>query len=139
MKTAAQARQLADWLVGTGIGLLELRTPDGVLRLGLDAASGRFVTLPAADADADADSRLPSPVTATAPSVGVFLAVHPLHVAPLVAVGERVAAGQPVGLMQVGCLLLPVAAPCDGAVTALPGPHGAAVGYGAPLVALNPT
>ena len=38
---STQSRQLAAWLAGTDIGLLELRTPDGVLRLGRDGARRR--------------------------------------------------------------------------------------------------
>ena len=133
MKTAAQTQQLADWLAGTGIGLLELRMPDGVLRLGLDAASGRFVELTGEMHSAPAAAR----ATAAAPSVGDFLDGHPLQATPLVRIGERVVAGQAVGLLQVGPLLLPVPAPVDGVVEAVIGPVGGTVGYGRPLVALR--
>ena len=134
MKTAEQTQQLAGWLAATDIGLLELRMPDGILRLGLDRASGRFVLL--GDVEFDI-APAATGAAATAPSVGVFLAGHPLHGAPLVRIGERVAAGQPVALLQIGPLLLPVPAPNDSVVSAVLGPEGRAVGYGDALVALR--
>jgi acetyl-CoA carboxylase biotin carboxyl carrier protein len=49
-----------------------------------------------------------------------------------------VRAGQTLGLLQIGALLLPVTAPHDGAVVGTLVPHGAAVGYGTPLLQLQP-
>lgn len=135
MKTAAQLQQLAAWLAGTDIGLLELRMPDGLVRLGRRRdAPDEIVQLDTGD---DAAAPAAATATATAPSVGAFLLGHPLQAAPLVRIGERVAAGQPVGLLQIGPLLLPVPAPRDGVVAALLVDQGRAVGYATPLVELR--
>jgi len=120
-----QVHQIAAWLAATDIGLLELRGPALELRLRNDG--GQVQAAPDAP-----------PVTASAGSVGVFLHRHPLHETPLAPIGETVRAGQPLGLLQIGALLLPVPAPQDGVVTALPVAHSTLVGYGTPLVELQP-
>jgi acetyl-CoA carboxylase biotin carboxyl carrier protein len=121
MKIAAELDQLAVWLAETDIALLELRGPDGTVRLDNSRAMVEA-----------------KPRTAiTAPSVGVFLHGHPLDGTPLVRVGQRVRAGQPVGLLRIGPLLLPVAAPRDGVVAAVCAADGAAAGWGMALVELH--
>ncbi|MFO1273980.1 MAG: biotin/lipoyl-containing protein [Rubrivivax sp.] len=108
------------WLQATDIGLLELRGPGTTLSLRNEAA--------------------PAPeVTVAAPSVGVLLHRHPLRADDLVAPGAPVAAGQVLALLQVGPLLLPVAAPANGHFGAWLAPHGTAVGWGTPLAAITPT
>ena len=132
MKSPAQVQQLAAWLAATDIGLLELRTPEGVLRLGRAAEPGSgFVQLGAQDEDS------PAACVAAAPSVGVFLHAHPLHAQPLARPGERVSVGQPVGLMKIGPLLLPVHAPQSGVPIAFLMPDGETVGWGTLLVELQ--
>jgi acetyl-CoA carboxylase biotin carboxyl carrier protein len=49
-----------------------------------------------------------------------------------------VTAGQPLGLLQVGPILLPVVSPRDGIVASVIASDRALVGYGDPLVALKP-
>ncbi|MBT2321989.1 acetyl-CoA carboxylase biotin carboxyl carrier protein subunit [Variovorax paradoxus] len=133
MRTPEQLQQLATWLAGTDIGLLELRTPEGSLRLGRNSASpGEIVQLDARD-----DDGAPAPAIATAPSVGMFLHGHPLHPAALVRIGERVSMGQAVGLLQIGPLLLPVGAPQAGVVAAVRVAAGHTVGYGTALLELE--
>jgi acetyl-CoA carboxylase biotin carboxyl carrier protein len=68
----------------------------------------------------------------------VFLHCHPLAATPLARIGERVGAGQTVGLLQIGPLLLPVTAPQAGIVDSIHAADGLPVGYGAPLVELHP-
>jgi len=133
MRTAEQLRQLAAWLADTDIGLLELRTPEGTVRLGRKgASSGEIVQLDAGD-----EGAAPAPAVAAASSVGLFLHSHPLHAAPLVRTGEHVPAGQLLGLLQIGPLLLPVTAPLAGVVAAMLVVAGQAVGYGTALVELQ--
>jgi acetyl-CoA carboxylase biotin carboxyl carrier protein len=124
MKSAAELAQLAGWLAQTDIGLLELRGPEGAVRLDNPRSSGQGL------------GAMPRTAVA-APSVGVFLHGHPLDGAALVRAGERVSQGQPLGLLRIGPLLLPVAAPRDGVVAAVVVADGAAVGWGATLVELH--
>ena len=135
MKSPAQVQELAAWLAATDIGLLELRTPEGVLRLGrAGAPESAIVQL---DAQEEGAPPAPPPCVAAAPSVGTFLHAHPLHAAPVARPGERVSAGQPVGLVQIGPLLLPVHAPQSGVLSAFLVPEGQAVGWGTALVELQ--
>ena len=131
-------QQLSAWLDDAGIGLLELRGPGVLLRLGRDAADAaqageRSVATP------DTVHCAPSPfVAVNAPSAGVFLHTHPMQSTPLAPVGTRVHAGAPIGLLQIGALLLPVCAPRAAVVAGLRVAHGTVVGYGTPLVDLDP-
>ncbi len=124
--------QLSAWLANTDIGLLELRTPQGILRLGRQG--GDMVELPMEEEEEDEAE----PVTVKASSVGLFLRTHPVATEPLARIGQRVDAGQLIGLLNIGPLLLPVSAPQAGIVDALHVESGIAVGYGAPLIDLHP-
>jgi acetyl-CoA carboxylase biotin carboxyl carrier protein len=95
--------------------------------------------VPPGDPDARAEdaAAIAAPAMATAPCVGVFLHGHPLHDAPVVRIGEHVAAGQDLGLLRIGPLLLPVRAPRAGQVTALRVDAGRTVDYGRALVELR--
>jgi len=127
--TALRTPQLAAWLAGTDIGLLELRTPQGTLRLGRQG--DEIIELP----DEEAELEL---LAIRAPSLGVFLQSHPLAAVPLVRIGQRVEAGQTIGLLKIGPLLLPVTAPQAGIVDSIHAADGLAVGYGAQLFDLHP-
>jgi len=127
--TALRSPQLAAWLANTDIGLLELRTPNGTLRLGRQG--DEIIELPAEEAE-------PELLPIRAPSLGVFLQSHPLTAVPLVRIGQRVEAGQTIGLLKIGPLLLPVTAPQAGIVDSIHMADGLAVGYGAQLFDLHP-
>ena len=122
-----RVRQLSDWLSDTDIVHLELHGPGASICLQREA--GRIVA--AHDEPAPA---APAGSAATAGSVGVFLHRHPMHHAALAEAGDTVRAGQVVGLLQIGALLLPVTAPFAGVVANVLVAHGATVGYGARLV-----
>jgi len=126
--------QLCAFLAATDIGLLELKGPAGVLRLRHDGARVEVEMIEAAAA------ALFSPPTQVirAPVPGIYLDRHPLRSQPSVAVGTEVAAGTPLAFLQIGPLLLPVPAPEDGLVAEKFAEHGATVGYGAPLIGLQP-
>jgi len=131
-------QQLSASLGDAGIGLLELRGPGVWLRLGRDAAeaapaSERSVATP--DTSTSAQSL---GVTVNAPAAGVFLHAHPMQSTPLAPVGAPVPVGAPIGLLRIGALLLPVPAPRAAVVASLRVAHGTLVGYGTPLVDLDP-
>jgi acetyl-CoA carboxylase biotin carboxyl carrier protein len=136
MNTLELTRQLSAWLAETDIELLELEGPQTSLRL--RRAVPAYVAAPvAAPAAAAGEPTVAAATVVRADSVGVLLHRHPQRHAPLAAVGARVRAGQPVALLRIGTLLLPVPAPRDGVVARLLADDGAAVGYGEPLLELQ--
>jgi acetyl-CoA carboxylase biotin carboxyl carrier protein len=129
--------QVASWLSEAGIATYELTGPDYRIclrrsvkarsRRGLSAGSGK---------DSAGPARSHSDSVVASPGVGVFLRAHPVQEAALVEPNDPVAAGQPLGLLQVGPILLPVLCPRDGVVASIIAPERSLVGYGDPLVAL---
>jgi len=128
-------RQLADWLVATDIGRLELRGPGESICL--QRQDGRIAVVDDDAAD-EPDAEQAAVVAATATSVGVFLHRHPLRDAVLAEPGASVHRGQVLGLLQIGALLLPVASPCDGVVAAVLVEHGTTAGFGTPVIEIHP-
>lgn len=131
--TAEEVRQIAAWLEASGLDTLELTTPE--MRLRLKLGGGVAATLPAGDA---------SPTPAAAPpcvearGTGVFLPAHPWRDAPLVQPGQRVRAGDIVGLLRIGPLLQPVTATEDGIIGHCLAAPGALVGFGTALMEFTP-
>ena len=123
--------QLGGWLRDAGLAQLELRGPTGSLSLVSDGASVQVIE------DEALAAGVPS-TTVRAASPGIFLDRHPLHERTLAPVGVDVGAGEPLGFLQVGPLLMAVSAPQPGVVTDVLVTHGTVVGYGAPLFALQP-
>jgi acetyl-CoA carboxylase biotin carboxyl carrier protein len=127
--------QISAWLADTDIALLELRGPGASLTLrqhhgSVTAELDESLACPGLPAGA-AD-------VVTTPTVGVFLHRHPLHEAPLVRIGERVQAGQAIGLLRIGTLLLPVPAPRSGIIAGVLVAHGTTVDFGTRLFELLP-
>jgi acetyl-CoA carboxylase biotin carboxyl carrier protein len=131
-------QQLSTWLDDAGVGLLDLRGPCVRMRLGRDAAAVAAVGEQSVSTPEPLRSTQSTGVTVNAPSAGVFLHAHPMQSTPLAPVGAQVRAGAPIGLLQIGALLLPVSAPRAAVVASLRVAHGATVGYGTPLVDLDP-
>jgi len=71
------------------------------------------------------------------PGLGIFLQAHPMRSNPFAQVGELVKQGQCLGLLQVGSLLMPVPAPCDGVMETYTLASGSTVGYGTPVLTLQ--
>ena len=116
---------LAAGMAAAGIARLELTGPDGTLVLARGAA--RVDEVPE---EVEAEAEL---LPVAAPALGIFLRSHPLHEEPLAADGEALVAGQPIALLRVGALLVPVPAPADGIIVAAIPEEGALVGFGDPL------
>ena len=129
--TPDEVRQIAAWLEAAGLDGFELTTPTARLRLTLDCASpGAAKTLPLQPA--------PEPPSLAARGTGEFLAAHPHADALLVQPGQRVRAGDIVGLLRIGVLIQPVTTTEDGIVGALLAKPGTIVGFGTPLMHFTP-
>lgn len=138
LQDKAWIQALATKLAATDIDQLELAGPGLTLRLA--RAPGGAVdaeVLPTAQAVAAGDTAH-MPMTLRAGSVGVVRLAHPLREEALVQAGEPVAAGQPLLLLQVGQVLLPVTATRAGRVRQVLVAPGDMVGYGHPLVEIEP-
>jgi acetyl-CoA carboxylase biotin carboxyl carrier protein len=72
----------------------------------------------------------------TAPTVGTFYTAPEPGAAPFVAVGETVAAGQQIGIVEAMKLMIPVEADRGGRVAALLVENGEPVEFGQPLLRL---
>ena len=129
-------QQLSAWLAETDIGLLELRGPDKQLQLRL-RNDGGGAAIRQESVAAPSESARPRAVVGS-PSIGVFLHRHPMRESALAPAGTRVREGQPLGLLKIGALLLPVCAQQAGTVAGVRVAHGTVVGYGTPLVDLDP-
>jgi acetyl-CoA carboxylase biotin carboxyl carrier protein len=128
---------IAASLISAGIEEFELTGPDQRVRLRLGRAlQPSFLpeSLRSSGRVAESDARRD---LIASPSVGVFLHAHPSHERPFVAPGEQVSAGQLVGLLQIGAILLPVTAPNDGTIAAILASDGSPVGYADPLIRLS--
>ncbi len=132
-------RQICTWLAATDITEFELQGPGVRLALRTERPMPSQISaqpVPAAASAAAAPAVAASQEVVRAGSVGVFRSQHPQQAAPLATVGMAVRASQPVGLLQIGPLLLPVLAPCEAVVQDMPVPDGTVVGWGTPLVVL---
>jgi acetyl-CoA carboxylase biotin carboxyl carrier protein len=124
--------EIAALLAATDIDCLELTGPAGHLRLRRggepEVASGGTGDKPGAE---DETVAMPSP------GFGIFLHAHPLHETPLVQADDSVAAGQLLGFLKIGPLLIPVPAPYDGVVSDIVARDGTLVGFGDPLFRIS--
>lgn len=123
---------IAAAMAAAGIARLELTSPDVRLVLGRGASTEPIAV--------EVETRAPEAETiaVVAPGVGTFRRVHPLHDRPLAAPGDAVGAGQPVAVLQVGALLLPVVASAAAVVIDAAVENGLLVGYGDRLFDLAP-
>lgn len=72
----------------------------------------------------------------TAPLPGIYLDRHPLSNQPLVRPGVSISAGQLIGFLQVGCLLVPLRSAQAGRIASLPQRPGDTLGYGSVVMYL---
>lgn len=126
--------EIAATMAAAGVARLELTGPDLRLVLGRGAsAEPAAVELEAETVASEAQT-----IGVAAPGVGTFLRAHPLHHTALAAEGETVGAGQPIAVLQVGALLLPVVAPVAVVVRGARVEDGTLVGYGDRLFDVSP-
>ena len=128
--------RLAEWLAASDIDELELTGPQGRVLLRRSSASGEVSMLEPDEEPADVAPL--ADLSVVSPGIGTFLRAHPLHEHPLTEAGAGVEAGQALGLLQVGSLLVAVPAPRSGTIRAILAEDGALTGFGDPLFQLSP-
>jgi acetyl-CoA carboxylase biotin carboxyl carrier protein len=120
--------QIAGWLAAADIDCIELGAPGRMLRM-VRGAGGYRVDEVVASAPAP-DRPSVGPVGVVAPCAGILLDRHPAGACGFPRTGERVMAGDLVGLLRIGLVLAPVVAPVSGTITHMLVTVGAPVGYG---------
>lgn len=94
---------------------------------------------PAPSAGAETSAEVPEGGAAIeSPSVGLFWRAPSPGAPPFVEVGQKVAAGDTVAIVEVMKLMNHVASPIDGVVSAILVENGAAVEFGQPIVIVAP-
>ncbi|MDE1169392.1 MAG: acetyl-CoA carboxylase biotin carboxyl carrier protein subunit [Pseudomonas sp.] len=126
-----EIRQLARWLSAANLSGLQITRPgfELTLRRGSAAPAQAAVavqTQVAAVSDAPTAS-----VKASGP--GHFFSHHPDERSAWVKAGDEVQAGQLLGVLRIGHLMLPVRSDQAGRVSAVRAAEGEQVGYGQPL------
>lgn len=121
---------IAAAMAAAGVARLELTGPDVRLVLGRGAS--------AEPVEVETMAPAAETIAVVAPGVGTFRRAHPLHDRPLAAVGDAVGAGQSIAVLQVGALLLPVAASTAAVMIDAAVEDGTLVGYGDRLFDLSP-
>jgi acetyl-CoA carboxylase biotin carboxyl carrier protein len=140
----ALIRKLAKLLKETGLTEIEFETDDARIRVNA-GATGTVIAAPAAAAaPAPAAALAPLPASAEAPAVGsvsspmvgtVYLSPEP-SAATFVKVGDRVAKGQTILIIEAMKVMNPIAAPHAGTVTQVLVQDGQPVEFGEPLMVI---
>ena len=137
-------RELAALLEETGLGEIEIGDQGRTLRVARNAVVAAAVTqapsteAPAAETGAGAGEDFAGhPGAVNSPMVGtVYMAPEP-GASPFVKVGDRVAAGDTLLIVEAMKTMNPIPAPRDGRVARLLGANGAPVEFGEALMILD--
>ncbi|GBQ64124.1 biotin/lipoyl-containing protein [Komagataeibacter swingsii] len=132
-----QIAQMATWLAQAGLDSLELTNAAAGLKLRIRVGQAAPVPPAAQAAPPQADAGA-GRVAVTTPYFGHLCLTHPLRDAPFAPAGTRVAQGDVVALLTLDSLQVPVTAPVAGMVVDVVGQPGALVGYGAPVLHIQP-
>lgn len=136
-----ELRQLVAWTESSGFRSLEVRRPGERLSFALKRdGEPSAATVGESTATAGASLRpraIKAMLTVLAETPGVFLASHPMRGTPFTVVGAAVRKGDLLGLLKIGHLLVPVAAPAEGIVASVVAADGCIQGFGSPLLELR--
>jgi acetyl-CoA carboxylase biotin carboxyl carrier protein len=124
----AELRQIIAWAEAAGLSSLEISGPGHNVRLLLAGGAVQTAHDGMAEPAAAAGTIIAAHVT------GIFLAGHPMRSAPFVRPGDAVKAGDVLGLLKIGQIYAPVAAPQDGVVRRVLAETGTLCGYGTKLL-----
>lgn len=124
-----EIRQIAQQMQASGLGDIEISGKDFSLRLKC-ADEGLF--------SFSTSREQVTPLAIKATKKGQFWATHPMQQKPALQCGTNVKAGDCLGFLQVGDLMLPIRSPQDGEIISVAVNHGASVGHGRVLYSIRP-
>jgi acetyl-CoA carboxylase biotin carboxyl carrier protein len=140
----ALIRKLAKLLKETGLTEIEFETDDARIRVNAGATGAAIAAPPAAPMAASAAGLTAPPASADAPAAGsvsspmvgtAYLSPEP-SAAAFVKVGDRVAKGQTILIIEAMKVMNPIPAPHAGTVTQILVQDGQPVEFGEPLMVI---
>ena len=140
----ALIRKLAKLLKETGLTEIEFETDDARIRVNAGASGPVIAAAPAGAAPAAAAAAAPAAANADAPAAGsvsspmvgtAYLSPEPTAVS-FVKVGDRVAKGQTILIIEAMKVMNPIPAPHAGTVTQILVQDGQPVEFGEPLMVI---
>ena len=140
----ALIRKLAKLLKETGLTEIEFETDDARIRVNAGASGPVIAAAPAAVAAAPAAALAPAPAGADAPAAGsvsspmvgtAYLSPEP-NAAAFVKVGDRIAKGQTILIIEAMKVMNPIPAPHAGTVTQILVQDGQPVEFGEPMMVI---
>ncbi|HKP22836.1 MAG TPA: acetyl-CoA carboxylase biotin carboxyl carrier protein [Dongiaceae bacterium] len=140
----ALIRKLAKLLKETGLTEIEFETDDARIRVNAGASGPMIAAAPAVAAPAVAPAAALAPANADAPAAGsvsspmvgtAYLSSEP-NAAAFVKVGDRVAKGQTILIIEAMKVMNPIPAPHAGTVTQILVQDGQPVEFGEPLMVI---
>jgi acetyl-CoA carboxylase biotin carboxyl carrier protein len=140
----ALIRKLAKLLKETGLTEIEFETDDARIRVNAGASGPVIAAAPAVVAAAPAAALAPAPAGADAPAAGsvsspmvgtAYLSPEP-NAAAFVKVGDRIAKGQTILIIEAMKVMNPIPAPHAGTVTQILVQDGQPVEFGEPLMVI---
>ena len=133
-----EIQQLVACLNASGIRHLELNRPGEGVRLKISGSDQlRVANLDGASGTSTPPAASARPV-ARAESAGIYLAAHPMRHTPFVNIGDTVRKNDIVGLLKTGLIYAPVTSPTDGVVSKIVATNGETIGFGSPVLELEP-
>jgi acetyl-CoA carboxylase biotin carboxyl carrier protein len=124
--------EIAGWLEQAGVSAIEIEQAERTVRIVVDSTGATVQSRPAAASppktvETQIDQHgLP----VKTPIAGEYIDTHPSRKIAQSAIGAAVEAGQIVGFIKIGPMLVAVDAPASGILSASRGDGGALVGFG---------
>lgn len=137
----ATVRELIDMMASGGVKELDVQFGDVAIRLRSKGQNGQAIppvpippSEPVLDVPEDETEH-----TVTAPMIGTFYVASSPQDPAFVQVGDEVASGQVIGIIEAMKIMNEIVSDANGQVTDVVAQNGQAVEYGSPLIRMAPT
>jgi acetyl-CoA carboxylase biotin carboxyl carrier protein len=136
----ATVREMIDMMASGGVKELDVQFGDVAIRLRSKGKNGQ-VSVPAPTPPSEPVLTIPTGETehtVTAPMIGTFYVASSPQDPAFVQVGDEVATGQVIGIIEAMKIMNEIVSDADGKVTSVVAENGQAVEYGSPLIRMSP-
>ena len=132
-----EIKKLIDLMVESDLQQLEVREGEQTISLTRRIATSAPAPLTSPAVSTTPSQPQPSGRLETSPMIGVFYAAPAPGEAPFVSVGQRIQAGDVIGIIEAMKIMNPIEATMDGEVLEVLARNGTVVEFGQPLIRLG--